>query len=71
MGGSLNTSAAVNMKLHSEGYQWLVIDGHKVQFEGTGTMNGIEEDYGFMVTVTDGQANEGGGIDMFRIEIYR
>jgi len=34
-----------------------------------GTING-SSDYGFLLTVTDGQVNGGGGVDKFRIKIW-
>ena len=59
------------MRLHSESYDWLVVNqgGTNAQFKGTGTING-EGEYGFMLTAIDGQINGGGGEDKFRIKIW-
>jgi PKD domain len=59
-----------SLNFHSEWYQWLVVAGSKAQFKGTGTVNG-GSGYGFLLTATDGQLNGGGGVDKFRIKIWR
>ena len=59
-----------NLNFHSETYQWLVVSGAKAQYKGTGTING-GSGYGFLLTATDGQINGGGGVDKFRIKIWR
>jgi VCBS repeat-containing protein len=61
---------AGDLNFHSETYQWLVVAGAKAQYKGTGKVNG-ESGYGFLVTATDGQQNGGGGVDKFRIKIWR
>jgi hypothetical protein len=43
--------------------------GAKAQYKGTGTING-QGSYGFMLTAIDGQLNDGGGIDRFRMKIW-
>jgi hypothetical protein len=53
----------------SEAYDWLVVSGAKAQFKGTGSVNGVSG-YGFLLTLTDGQINGGGGVDKFRIKIW-
>jgi hypothetical protein len=58
-----------NLNFHSTGYDWLVIVGAKAQFKGSGRING-SGDYAFLVTVNDGQATGGGGVDKFRIKIW-
>ncbi|UCH57376.1 MAG: right-handed parallel beta-helix repeat-containing protein, partial [Candidatus Bathyarchaeota archaeon] len=59
-----------DLNFHSTDYQWLVISGSRAQFKGHGTING-EGEYGFMLTVVDGQLKDnGGGSDMFRIKIW-
>jgi hypothetical protein len=58
-----------NLNFRSTAYQWLVIAGARAQYKGTGTINGSGE-YGFLLTVIDGQINGGGGIDKFRIKIW-
>jgi len=37
----------------STDYQWMVIAGARVQYKGSGTVNGIAG-YGFMLTAIDG-----------------
>lgn len=39
------------------------------QFQGTGTING-EGDYGFLISIVDGQLDGGDGVDKFRIHIW-
>lgn len=58
---------AANMEFYASNYQWLVVAGSKVQFKGTGTING-SGNYGFMVTATDGQQTKKD--DRFRIKIW-
>jgi hypothetical protein len=54
---------------HAGDYQWLVVTGAKAQYRGTGTLNGVGS-YGFLLTVTDGKAPGGGGIDRFRLKVW-
>ena len=58
-----------NFNFHSTGYDWLIITGAKAQYSGSGTVNGAGN-YGFLVTVIDGNASGGGGVDKFRIKIW-
>ncbi|MBA3788068.1 MAG: hypothetical protein H0X21_05160 [Actinobacteria bacterium] len=60
---------AGNLNFHSTNYEWLVVAGAKGQFKGTGTING-SGNYGFLLTVTDGQLTGGGGTDRFRMKIW-
>lgn len=60
---------AANFKFHSTAYEWLVVTGPKAQYQGSGTVNG-GGNYGFKVTVIDGQEPGGGGVDRFRIKIW-
>lgn len=53
----------------STSYDWLVINGPKAQYKGTGTING-KGSYGFIITVIDGKVNGGGNVDRFRIRIW-
>src|SRR5207244_812474 len=53
-----------DLNFHSTSYDWLVVSGDKAQYQGSGTVNG-DGDYGFIVTVIDGGAN-----DTFRIKIW-
>ncbi|MBD1396047.1 T9SS type A sorting domain-containing protein [Pontibacter sp. JH31] len=48
----------------------LVISGPKATYKGTGTIAGQAGTYDFMVIVTDGHVNGGGGYDKFRIKIW-
>jgi PKD repeat protein len=58
-----------NFNFHSTVYEWLVVSSFKGQYRGSGTINGVGN-YGFLLTVTDGQVNGGGGVDKFRIKIW-
>ena len=60
---------AGDLNFHSDSYDWLVIAGAHAKYKGTGTINGVDN-YGFMLTATDGQINGGGDIDKFRIKIW-
>ena len=60
---------AGDLNFHSSSYQWLVVSGARAQYKGVGTINGMGE-YGFLLTVTDGQLTGGGGVDRFRIKIW-
>ncbi|HZM89852.1 MAG TPA: FG-GAP-like repeat-containing protein [Blastocatellia bacterium] len=53
----------------STAYEWMVVSGHKAQYRGSGKVNGADN-YGFLLTATDGQLPGGGGTDMFRIKIW-
>lgn len=58
-----------NFNFHSTSYEWLVIEGPKLQFRGSGKVNN-SGDYGFLLTAIDGNASGGGGTDRFRIKIW-
>ena len=60
-----------DLKLHSTGYEWLVINGAKAIFKGEGTING-EGVYKFQVTVIDAEAdlNDDFEEDCIRIKIW-
>ena len=58
-----------SFNFHSTSYQWLVVSGAKAQYKGFGQINGTG-DYGFLLTATDGQFTNGGGVDRFRIKIW-
>ncbi len=60
---------AADMDFRSTSYQWMVVAGSKAQYKGEGTINAVGL-YGFMLTATDGQQNDGGGTDKFRIKIW-
>jgi uncharacterized repeat protein (TIGR03803 family) len=58
-----------DLNFHSSGYDWLVVTVPKAQYQGSGTINGTGN-YGFIVTVIDGQASGGGGVDKIRMKIW-
>ena len=58
-----------SLDFHSSTYQWLVVSGALAQFKGTGQIHDAGN-YGFLLTVTDGQVSGGGGVDKFRIKIW-
>lgn len=58
---------SVNFRFKATSYDWLVVTGAKAQYQGSGTVNN-QGNYGFIVTVIDGQIS--GGTDKFRIKIW-
>jgi hypothetical protein len=58
-----------DMNFHSENYQWMVISDHKVQYKGTGTINGVGN-YGFMLTAIDADLTPSSDVDLLRIKIW-
>jgi hypothetical protein len=60
---------AADLNFHSDTYEWMVVAGAKVQYKGTGTINGSGS-YRFMITAIDGDIPGGGGLDKFRIRIW-
>ena len=71
-----SSSRSPDFNFHSASYEWLVVAGNKAQYKGEGTVNGQfgsdgVSGYGFLLTATDGDANNGGdGIDKFRIKVW-
>lgn len=59
---------AADIDFHSAEYEWLVVAGNRAQVLGSGTIDGLGN-YGFLVTVTDGQLPDGQE-DYFRIWIW-
>jgi hypothetical protein len=59
-----------DLEFHSVTYDWLIITGSKAMFKGTGTVNEVEG-YKFMISVIDGDLEEQGGEDKFRIRIWQ
>ena len=53
----------------STAYDWLVVAGARAQFKGVGTIKGTPGNFGFIVTVIDGDITGGGGFDKFRLKI--
>jgi hypothetical protein len=60
---------AGKMKFKASSSDYQKLSDSKVQFRGTGKVNG-ESGYNFILTVIDGQAQDGGGVDKFRIKIW-
>ncbi len=60
-----------NLNFSSSSYDLgsLVIAGYKAIYKGVGSINGTGN-YGFMVSVVDGNITGGGGYDKFRIKIW-
>jgi alpha-tubulin suppressor-like RCC1 family protein len=58
-----------NFSFSSTSYEWLVLSGARVQYKGSGTINNADN-YGFLLTVIDGQIQGGGDVDKFRIKIW-
>ena len=54
---------------HSSSCDWLVVSCAKAQYQGSGKINNAGN-YGFIVTVIDGQASGGGGVDKIRMKIW-
>lgn len=50
-------------------FEYLVVDGAKAQFKGTGKITGNQSGISFIMTVIDGQL-DGTGIDKIRMKIY-
>jgi hypothetical protein len=61
---------AGGLNFKSTSYQWLVVSGAKAQYKGYGTINGVSG-YSFMLSAIDGQISGGGGIDKFRMKIWK
>ena len=62
--------ASVKFHFHSHDATWLVVSTPKAEFQGTGTVEGSTHHYGFTLTLIDGQATGGGGVDKFRLRIW-
>jgi hypothetical protein len=60
---------AANFNFKATSYQWLVVAGFRAQYKGAGQVNGAG-DYGFLLTVVDGQASGGPGVDKFRLKVW-
>jgi PKD repeat protein len=58
-----------DFNFRSSTYEWLVVSGPRAQYRGVGTVNNAGN-YGFALTVIDGQTDGGGGVDKFRIKIW-
>ncbi|MBL8291279.1 MAG: hypothetical protein JNN08_05560 [Bryobacterales bacterium] len=60
---------AAKMSFRSTAYDWMVVAGARVQYKGTGALNG-EAGYWFLLTAIDGERPGGGGTDRFRLKIW-
>lgn len=60
---------AADQRFVSTSYQWLVVRDAWAQLKGLGTINGQGE-YGFLLTLLDGDAAGGGGVDRLRMKIW-
>jgi hypothetical protein len=58
-----------NLDFNALNYDYLAISGARAQFKGFGKVNG-DAGYSFILTVIDGQATGGGGVDKLRIKIW-
>jgi hypothetical protein len=58
-----------DFSFRSSGYAWLVVAGARAQIKGTGSVNGAGN-YGFLLTVIDGDLTGGGGTDRVRVKIW-
>lgn len=68
--GKTEFSFAVgDFRFSSTSYQWLVVASRRAQYKGVGEVNG-SGDYGFLLTVEDGQLNGRTDEDRFRIKIW-
>ncbi|MEP7215414.1 MAG: PKD domain-containing protein [Anaerolineaceae bacterium] len=61
---------AGKLKFKSTSYLWLVVNGHKAQYRGFGTINGAGN-YAFILTAIDGKLTGPGSPDKFRIKITK
>jgi uncharacterized repeat protein (TIGR01451 family) len=67
-GAVLVRFAVGNFEFSSLNYDYLAISGSKAQLRGFGQVNG-DAGYNFILTVMDGNSN--GGVDKFRIKIWK
>lgn len=58
-----------NMNFHSSTYNWLVVNGPRGQYQGTGTINN-SGNFGFMVTIYDGSPLTPPQPETFRMKIW-
>ena len=59
-----------NFEFNALNFDYLSISGPKAQFKGSGKVIGDQSGYVFLLTVIDGQATGGGGVDKIRMKIY-
>jgi len=58
-----------NLEFSALNYDFRALSGARTQFKGYGKLNN-EAGYKYLLTVIDGQAPKGGGVDKFRIKIW-
>lgn len=58
-----------NLDFRALGYESKVLAGARTHFRGSGTVNN-QPGYKYLLTVLDGQAPNGGGVDKFRLKIW-
>jgi hypothetical protein len=58
-----------NLEFSALNYDFRALSGVRTQFKGYGKLNN-ETGYKYLLTVIDGQAPKGGGVDKFRIKIW-
>jgi hypothetical protein len=58
-----------SLEFNALNFDYLVIDGARAQFRGTGKITGDQSGYGFIMTVIDGDLG-GSGMDRIRMKIY-
>jgi uncharacterized delta-60 repeat protein len=59
---------AGDFEFNALNFDYLVINGSKAQFRGTGKITGDQSGYGFVMTVIDGDLN--GSVDKIRMKIF-
>jgi type IX secretion system substrate protein len=58
-----------SLEFNALNYDYLVINGARAQFKGTGKVTGDQSGYAFIMTVTDGNL-DGTGVDKIRMKIF-
>jgi len=76
LNGAATPAGQATFKFHAAGldfssasYEWLVVVGSKALVKGSGAING-SGNYGFRLTVADGDVSGGGEVDKFRLKIW-
>jgi PKD repeat protein len=69
VGGTEFEFEAGDLYFQSDSYEWLVVAGHRAQFKGVGTINGVGN-YGFMISAIDEKLTPSTDVDLFRIKIW-
>ena len=57
------------LEFNALNYDYRELSGARTQFKGTGKVNN-EAGFKYILTVVDGQAPQGGGVDKFRLKIW-